>query len=359
MALGATLLTLVLALTGYAESTGSAVVAQPGAAVVGIVVALQPAARRRSCCSASCRSGATRCGGATSRRMPRRGGRAHDRVPPGSGRHPRRARGAARRRRADARRARALVRLRLGRGRARRARRGGGAARAARERARPDHVHLGRRDGVAASWASRAGCSMATATRATWSGSVTSGGTESCLLAVKTARDVWRAARVGTPRVPRLVAPVTVHAAFHKAAEYFGLELDLVPVDPATGTHDPGGDRGAARRRRRARRGERALVPVRDPRSRRRRRRASARRAASRCTSTRASAGSRSPFWPDELPAWDFAVPGVTSLSADLHKYGYAPKGVSVLLTRGRDRQRAPVLRHDRAGPGTPSSTRR
>jgi sphinganine-1-phosphate aldolase len=45
------------------------------------------------------------------------------------------------------------------------------------------------------------------------------------------------------------------------------------------------------------------------------------------------------PFWPD-LPAWDFAVPGVTSVSADLHKYGYAPKGVSVLLQRGRDRQR-------------------
>jgi glutamate/tyrosine decarboxylase-like PLP-dependent enzyme len=40
------------------------------------------------------------------------------------------------------------------------------------------------------------------------------------------------------------------------------------------------------------------------------------------------------------LPDWDFAVPGVTSVSADLHKYGYAPKGVSVLLQRGRDRQR-------------------
>ena len=33
-------------------------------------------------------------------------------------------------------------------------------------------------------------------------------------------------------------------------------------------------------------------------------------------------------------------MPGVTSLSADLHKFGYAPKGVSVLLQRGRDRQR-------------------
>jgi glutamate/tyrosine decarboxylase-like PLP-dependent enzyme len=45
-------------------------------------------------------------------------------------------------------------------------------------------------------------------------------------------------------------------------------------------------------------------------------------------------------FWPGELPVWNLSVPGVTSLSADLHKYGYAPKGVSVLLTRGRDRQR-------------------
>ena len=50
------------------------------------------------------------------------------------------------------------------------------------------------------------------------------------------------------------------------------------------------------------------------------------------------------PFWRgadgSDLPAWDFQVPGVTSLSADLHKFGYAPKGVSVLLQRGRDRQR-------------------
>jgi sphinganine-1-phosphate aldolase len=51
------------------------------------------------------------------------------------------------------------------------------------------------------------------------------------------------------------------------------------------------------------------------------------------------------PFWPaadgGELPLWDFRVPGVTSMSADLHKFGYAPKGVSVVLQRPRDRQRA------------------
>jgi glutamate/tyrosine decarboxylase-like PLP-dependent enzyme len=45
------------------------------------------------------------------------------------------------------------------------------------------------------------------------------------------------------------------------------------------------------------------------------------------------------PFWSD-LPGWDLALPGVTSISADLHKFGYAPKGASVLLQRGRDRQR-------------------
>src|SRR5690554_6094417 len=38
-----------------------------------------------------------------------------------------------------------------------------------------------------------------------------------------------------------------------------------------------------------------------------------------------------------ELPAWDFRVPGVTSISADLHKYGYAAKGASSILYRNLD----------------------
>ena len=60
-------------------------------------------------------------------------------------------------------------------------------------------------------------------------GSVTSGGTESLILAVKTARDAH-------PEIdrPRLVAPVTAHASFAKAAHYLGVALDLVPVDPVT-----------------------------------------------------------------------------------------------------------------------------
>ncbi|HWM33210.1 MAG TPA: aspartate aminotransferase family protein [Pseudolysinimonas sp.] len=170
-------------------------------------------------------------------------------------------------------------------------------------------------------------------------GSVTTGGTESCLLAVKTARDAWLAARGLEPGAgrPRLVASVTVHAAFQKAAHYFGLELDLVPV---------GADGRVVAADIEARLGDdvalvvvsapsypfAALDPV----------EAIAALGAGRGIPVHVDAcigGLVLPFWPG-LPGWDFAVPGVTSISADLHKFGYAPKGVSVLLQRGRDRQR-------------------
>jgi sphinganine-1-phosphate aldolase len=166
-------------------------------------------------------------------------------------------------------------------------------------------------------------------------GTVTTGGTESCLLAVKTARDAWVAA--GGTGQPRLVIPVTAHAAFQKAAHYFGLALDLVPVS------DLGVVSVEAIERRLA--DDVALVVVSapsypvavlDPVA------AVASVASARGIPVHVDAcigGLVLPFWPG-LPAWDFAVPGVTSMSADLHKYGYAPKGVSVLLQRGRDRQR-------------------
>ncbi|MFC8600361.1 pyridoxal phosphate-dependent decarboxylase family protein [Isoptericola sp. NPDC057191] len=181
-------------------------------------------------------------------------------------------------------------------------------------------------------------------------GTVTSGGTESCLLAVQSARDTWLAARGLRPGEarPRLVAPVTVHAAFQKAAHLYGLELDLVPVvahGPAAGAVDAatlgarmtdgaGGADGVA------------LVVVSAP--------SYPHAAADPVADVAALAaaagvpvhvdacigGFALPFWPG-LPAWDLRVPGVTSLSADLHKYAFAPKGASVLLHRDRDRQRA------------------
>jgi glutamate/tyrosine decarboxylase-like PLP-dependent enzyme len=172
-------------------------------------------------------------------------------------------------------------------------------------------------------------------------GSVTSGGTESCLLAVKTARDSWRSA--GGVGRPRIVAPVTVHAAFHKAAEYFGLELDLVPVDSLTGGLEAGRliERLAP---------DVALAVVSapsypygslDP----------VEEVAAACEEAGIDlhvdgciGGWILPFWREAdgsaPPPWDFRVAGVTSVSADLHKFGYAPKGASVLLQRGRDRQR-------------------
>ena len=164
-------------------------------------------------------------------------------------------------------------------------------------------------------------------------GSVTTGGTESCLLAVKTARDNWKG--TGTPR---LLAPVTVHAAFQKAAHYFGLALDLVPVLPNGSV-----DAATLVQRMDA---DVALVVVSAP--------SYPHAALDPIAEVAAAALERGidchvdaciggwvlPFWPG-VGEWDFRLPGVTSISADLHKFGYSPKGVSVLLQRGRDRQRS------------------
>ena len=60
---------------------------------------------------------------------------------------------------------------------------------------------------------------------------------------------------------------------------------------------------------------------------------------ASGCTSTAASAGSSCPFGEElgyDIPPFDFRVPGVTSISADTHKYGYSFKGTSTLLFRDK-----------------------
>lgn len=171
-------------------------------------------------------------------------------------------------------------------------------------------------------------------------GTVTSGGTESCLLAVKTARDQWRGSAPDgrSARRPRLVAPTTAHAAFIKAAQLFDLEFDAVPCS-ADGTVPASEVIGRLD-------DDVALVVVSAP--------SYPTGALDPIAQVAAAASARGischvdscfggfvlPWWPD-LPAWDFRVRGVTSISADLHKFGYAPKGVSVLLQRGRRRHRA------------------
>ncbi|WP_072805758.1 pyridoxal phosphate-dependent decarboxylase family protein [Rhodococcoides yunnanense] len=168
-------------------------------------------------------------------------------------------------------------------------------------------------------------------------GNVTTGGTESCILAVLGARDA-ASGTAGSSKAGSIVFPITAHAAFRKAAHLLGLEAIVVPVDPVSGLPSPHGVADAVR-------DDTVLVvasapsypfatldPIAD---------------IAAITSDRGIAfhvdacigGFALPWW-GELPAWDFAVPGVTSISADLHKYGYAPKGASVLLVRGRDRHR-------------------
>ncbi len=185
-------------------------------------------------------------------------------------------------------------------------------------------------------------------------GSVTSGGTESCLLAVKVARDLWRRDHAGEPT---LVLPTTAHAAFRKAAAYLGLRVIEVSVDAATGRPLP--DRVLAA----VDACEPALVVLSapcypygfvDPIG------EIAPACAERGIPVHVDAcvgGLLLPFLsPDRRAAvgeWDFAVPGVMSISMDLHKYGYAPKGASLLLHRGRERHLTQYFA-SKAWPGYP-----
>lgn len=172
-------------------------------------------------------------------------------------------------------------------------------------------------------------------------GSVTSGGTESCMLAVKSARDLWRAAGPGRAHArPALVLPTTAHPAFHKAAHYLDLDVVPVPVDPTRGTPSAGDVLAVVDDRT-------ALVVVSapsypfgvlDPVA------EVAAGAAERGVACHVDAcvgGWVLPWWGDVDQQWDLAVPGVTSISADLHKFGYAPKGASVVLYRARERHHA------------------
>lgn len=65
---------------------------------------------------------------------------------------------------------------------------------------------------------------------------MTSGGTESIIMACKAYRDYARTER-GVSH-PEIVIPVTAHPAFEKAAAYFGLHVKRVPINPDTTTVD-------------------------------------------------------------------------------------------------------------------------
>lgn len=171
-------------------------------------------------------------------------------------------------------------------------------------------------------------------------GSMTSGGSESLLMAVKTARDHAAAVR-GPIAEPEVVLPVSAHPAFHKACHYFGLKPVVIPVG-----YDLRADAEAARQAL----GEKTILMVGsapgyphgvvDPIE------ELASIAQERGVPLHVDAclgGFMLPFverlgYP--VPLFDFRVPGVTSISADIHKYGWAAKGASTILYRSPELRR-------------------
>jgi len=167
-------------------------------------------------------------------------------------------------------------------------------------------------------------------------GNVTSGGTESILLAMKTYRD-WGKEKQHIKN-PEIVMPVTAHAAFEKAAQYFNIRIKKIQVDNSYradiekvkkaitkntvvlvgsspnfphGIIDPIEELSEIAR-------ERGIGFHVD-----------------------ACLGGFILPWAEKLgykiPPFDFRLQGVTSISCDTHKYGYAAKGSSVILYRGEE----------------------
>jgi glutamate/tyrosine decarboxylase-like PLP-dependent enzyme len=164
-------------------------------------------------------------------------------------------------------------------------------------------------------------------------GSMSSGGTESIFLAVKTARDRARAER--NIARGRVIVPRTAHPAFHKACHLLDVEWVQMPLGEDLRTHAadlppmitddtilcvgsaPAYPFGM-------------IDPILEMAS----------IASERGIPFHVDAclgGFMLPFVERagfDVPPWDFRVPGVTSISADVHKYGYAIKGASVVLHR-------------------------
>ncbi len=170
-------------------------------------------------------------------------------------------------------------------------------------------------------------------------GSVSSGGTESILLAMKSYRDQARDIKGITQ--PEMIVPLTAHTAFDKAAQYFNIKMIRVPVDKDYRA-DVTAVRNAINKNSIVIVGSAPGFPygIIDPIA-----EMSALALEARIGfHTDSCLGGFVLPWAEKLgypvPPFDFRLPGVTSISADTHKYGYAAKGTSVVLYR------SPELRH-------------
>jgi sphinganine-1-phosphate aldolase len=166
-------------------------------------------------------------------------------------------------------------------------------------------------------------------------GFMTSGGTESILMAVKAARERGRAER-GVTR-PNVVLPTSAHAAFEKGCYYFGLESRRVAVrDDWRADADAMADAidddtvlvvGSAPQYPQG-----VVDPIADI----------AALAAERdinCHVDACMGGVTLTYLARlgyDIAPWNFTVPGVTSISVDLHKFGYTAKGASVIMHRSK-----------------------
>lgn len=165
-------------------------------------------------------------------------------------------------------------------------------------------------------------------------GSVTSGGTESIITAIVTYRDKFRAER--GIRAPELILPETAHPAFEKGCHLFGVEVVRAPVDEKTTLVDVDFVRDHINANTIAIVGSAGNYPYGtiDPIE-----KLSA-IALERNVGLHVD-GCLGGFilpWGEmlgyDIPVFDFRLPGVTSISADTHKYGYGLKGTSVVMYR-------------------------
>lgn len=166
-------------------------------------------------------------------------------------------------------------------------------------------------------------------------GFMTSGGTESILCAVFAARE--RGLKERGIAAPEMVLAESAHAAFHKGAHMFGIKAVKTKVR-ADWTADPAAMRAAVTPNTVLVVGSAPQYPqgvVDDiPAI-----AALAAEAGANCHVDACMGGFVLPFVERLgrfVPPWDFRVPGVTSISADVHKLGYAPKGASVILHRNK-----------------------
>ena len=167
-------------------------------------------------------------------------------------------------------------------------------------------------------------------------GNFTSGGTESIILAVKTARDLFRKSHPGVR--PCMILAETAHAAFHKAAHYLDVDVCMLDVDHESFKMVPELVENAI--------DQHTMLIV-----------ASAPSYAHGVIDPIESIGALAakndilfhvdacvggmylPFLRcigEEVVPFDFSVRGVTSISCDLHKYGYAAKGASIILYKNK-----------------------